>query len=30
MLKKRIFKTKPFARWVRKNGLSDFGLLDAI
>jgi len=30
MLIKRIFITKPFARWVRKNGLNDFGLLNAI
>ena len=26
----RIFKSKPFARWARKEGLSDAGLLDAI
>ena len=26
----RTFKSKPFARWARKEGLNDAGLLDAI
>ena len=26
----RIFKSKPFARWARKEGLNDAGLLDAV
>ena len=25
-----IFKSKTFARWARKEGLSDAGLLDAV
>jgi hypothetical protein len=26
----RTFKSKPFARWARKEGLNDAGLLDAV
>ena len=30
MLKKRSFKTKTFSRWMKKTGLQDTNLLEAI
>jgi hypothetical protein len=30
MLKKRSFKTKTFSRWMKKAGLQDTNLLEAI